>query len=232
GMAAVCLAIYLLGPGEVNGSFLFEKRFSMVVCFLIVALASGGFAVPLRTRQVMTSIALVSALTATLVDREATWKNIASLEPLLHAAPLEPGSRILAVRFGATRKTELHYDPWNAAASYWCLRTRAVLINLPWMDLDIMMLKAAPGATSIDYEDAGALIRKAIDEKRATLPLSPDGLVIERSALGPAEEDHLVSELTAHYGYSLLSPKGSVIVLARSGARTTPPNAQVSRKGF
>jgi hypothetical protein len=233
-MAAACLVIYLVAPRQVNGSFLFERRFSTVFCFLFVAIASGDPAVSARLRLLISLFALTAALTVTLVQRRNNLDNVASLEPVVAGARLRSGSRILEIQLGSPQKTVLHYDPWAAAASYWCLRSSSEFVNMPWMELDIMMIKPAVGVVPpVDSFDAGMLIRNAVDSDRAVLPFSPDGLAIERSSDKADEENQLVNGLTQRYHYKLVSPANSeLILLARPTSLEAFPTTQISVKGF
>jgi hypothetical protein len=169
----------------------------------------------------------------TAVQGRANGRNIASLTPIVNAARLEPGSLVLEISLGSPRNTELHYDPWTGAAAYWCLRSRAEFINMPWMDLDIMMLKPAPNVQMVDREDAGKLILAAVTREQASLPLRPDGIALKRSSGMADEEDRLISALTRHYGYAVISPaRGELVLLALPASLESAPPSQISRKGY
>ncbi len=221
-MACACFVIYLTAPGELNGAFLFNRRFSTLFCFLLVAIASGGQIIPARLRVIISVFALAAALTTTLVQRRNNLANVASLESVVAGARLRSGSRILQIRIGSPREAPLHYNPRAAAASYWCLRSGSVFVNMPWMELGFMMLKPVDGVPEVDAGDAGTLIRIAVDSGRAVLPFSPDGLAIERSPDSADEENRLVNRLTHRYYYRLVSrPDSKLILLARPTAMAT-----------
>jgi hypothetical protein len=232
-MACTCLVIFLAAPGELNGAFLFNRRFATLFCFLLVAIASGGQVIPARLRVVVSIFALAAALTTTLVQRRNNLDNVASLESVVAGARLRSGSRILEIRLGTPQEAPLHYNPRAAAASYWCLRSGSVFINMPWMELGYMMLGPADGVPVVDSGDAGTLIRTAVDSDRTVLPFSPDGLAIEREPGSTDEENRLARELTQRYYYTLVSsPNSKLILLARPTALATFLHGQISARGF
>ena len=209
--AVACLVLYLIVPRQMNGSYLFEKRFSFVFCLLVVALASGARLS--RTQSLLISLVPLTSLCLIVgMQREFNLANIARLSPIMDAPRLRPGSRVLAIRVGPVRYDTLHYDPDTTAVSYWCLRSDAVLINMAWMELKIIPLKPANSDMPLlDFFDAARLVRSAID-KGSPLPLQPDAVVFPRTE-ATGIEDEMVRKLRVTYGYSLLSDSQSRFVL-------------------
>jgi hypothetical protein len=226
-MAAACLLIYLVAPGRMNGSFLFEKRFSTVFCMLAITLAAGA-KMPARPRLWASGAAVACALLVIVAQRNATIRTVHSLDDVMTAPLLHRGSRVLQIRLGPPPASGLHYDPSNAAASYWCLRSHSVLINMPWMDLDIMPIEAARGVQLADYDDAGALILRAVRRNSPVVPLDPDAIALERSPDRTDEENALILRLTTTYGYRIVRPAtDDLTLLVKPGAIEHQQLAQV-----
>ena len=162
-LSAICFTLYCVAPRTINGSWFFPERFPVYwVMFMI------GAAAAMRPRRLFGMVAGGIALCATSAVLLLLWVNVSRIARevtvVLEAPPMEAGSGGVIIGERATRPDGLAFDPYLWQGAHYFRRSRGILLNAPWMDLPILMIRPAhPGRwTPLEAWDAGALLLDAV----------------------------------------------------------------------
>ncbi len=135
----LCFCLFTVVPVSINNSSYFPDRFPIFWLLFMIAFVAP---IPLPS---LAQVALAGgAVAASLIMLGLQWTYTSSLaealRPVLETPLLEPRSRgvILA---GAIVNTRAQFDPFIWAGSHYFRRSHAILLNAPWTDLPIIMLR-------------------------------------------------------------------------------------------
>ena len=139
-IGAICFALYCVAPPRMNGSFYFAERFPILwVLFLLAAAAA------LRPPRRWSVSAGVAAACVTMCVLPVQWVQIsrigAQLAPALKSPPAATGSMGLIVGPQKLEPEGLSFNPYVWGGTHYFRRSRAILVNEPWMNLPIIMLR-------------------------------------------------------------------------------------------
>jgi hypothetical protein len=182
--AILCLIAYMTVPESMNQSGFFPHRFLLFA--LIFILASSG---TVRLTVVGRRVFIVLVTTACLILVSAEWSAshaiVDSWRPLLtgkrHGRVMELSAESRSSLADPTGIFTFEPNWW--AGAHYARRSRAALMNTPWLDLPIMMLGAKVQASPLCMEP-DERVRCLMNQATRTLP--PDILVNVRRGEGEA----------------------------------------------
>jgi len=195
-LALGCLFTFLVAPTDINDAYDFNVRFAIgAVLFLILA-ASGT--TPIRGGG-RWQLVVLSGLSLLVVGIQV-WEGqrvAEQLRPVLHAPPVE-GARIgVLVEDGHAREPGLGFNPYHWAGAHYLRRSGVMMLNSPWMDNPIMLLKLRRPSTygSFDPREVVAYL----ETRGASKPSAPEAdlLVETRHLPGLKPSPRLVVQLKA-----------------------------------
>jgi hypothetical protein len=207
-----CWMLALAMPVKLGGSGAVGPRPALFGILLLVAGAAGAplsASVKRFAGGAIVAISLVSFLYLSVL----TGRAVVSVRPFLDAAPASPGLTAAWVAGPHTSPTALNWEPELWAAGHYARRSKAVLINFPWLNLAFMPLTARnPGACA--YDDP-APMAECLAAASSSASSRPDfDLLIA--------QDIEASALTARYGLLPISfNAGDLVVYAKP--RTNAP---------
>jgi hypothetical protein len=158
---AICFALYLILPPNINGSFYFAERFPILwVLFFLAACAA------LRPGRRWNMAAGCAAAFVTVVLLMMQWRNVSAIgqeiAPVLNSPPARAGSLGLIVGSETKQPAGLSFDPYMWSGAHYCRRSRAILGNEPWMTLPLIMLRPVHPSRwdNLDPKDAGRALAR------------------------------------------------------------------------
>jgi hypothetical protein len=138
----LCLAAYPVMPFMVNGSAFFDERFPLFGLLLIFRFAGETPQSANARRWIPLAL---GALTLLVLGWQQTvlrpWAN--ALEVLATAPAMPMGARGIVVTAASEDWDSVLYEPCEWTAGHYFVRSRALLVNNPWMNLPIMTLRPA-----------------------------------------------------------------------------------------
>ncbi len=149
--AAICVVLFAVAPFMINHGGYFYERFPIFALAFITAFAAG-VRLPQRLEgRLAAGLALV-AFTCLSWQAVMKQKIIRDLAQLYDAPPAPAGRK--AVVIGAEpwmkwRGAPVNFDPYVWVGAHYLRRSKAVLLNSPWLDAPISILQpAAPHTCS------------------------------------------------------------------------------------
>ena len=139
-LALGCLFTFLVAPSEINDSYDFNVRFAIgAVLFLILA-ASGTTPRRGRGRWQLVTLATLSLFLVGLQVRHGRQLAL-ELAPVLRTPPVQ-GARVgVLAEVGALADPMLGFNPYHWAGAHYLRRSGVMMLNSPWMDNPIMLLR-------------------------------------------------------------------------------------------
>jgi|SRR5579871_561067 len=141
----LCFLLFALMPEWVGGGAFVRERFP--IFFVLFLLAAAAAAAPaIRWSYAPGVIALaVLCLTLGLQYRRAE-PMAADLQRLLLADPSQPSTAGMLLQGKSPLELDLNFDPYYWAGAHYFRRSHAILLNAPWLDVPIYMLRPSQPA--------------------------------------------------------------------------------------
>ena len=138
--SAICFVLYGIVPQRINGSWYFPDRFPIL--FLLFLLAAGAACHPPRRWG---EIAGGTAVCATVAVLWMQWGLVArigrEIAPALESPPANAGSAGLILGTWDAVPPGLEFDPYFWSGAHYFRRSQAILLNAPWMNLPILLIR-------------------------------------------------------------------------------------------
>lgn len=217
--AIASFLIYMVAPKEFNTGYHFYHRFSIFSIDLFLVLA-GTWVGSRRTWMRMAVLSTVAGLATIAAQHVQSELALQRDRPALLAEALPAGSHVVQLRFGdyPSRKP-LRYTPAMWVSAYWCSRSHAILMNMPWAQQPYFPIQSNGVPDTIPL-DLAQLYLKAIRE-HAALPLQPDGIVIEMAADHLQDQDSAIQAFKQDYGFDALpGANRNLMLLVRKHRRS------------
>lgn len=151
------LVAYPVLPFTVNGSAFFDERFPLFGLLLIFRFAGETPQSAIAWQRIPLAL---GALTLLVLGWQQTvlrpWAE--ALQVVATAPAMPPGSRGAIVTAASEDWDSVLYDPCEWPAGHYFVRSRALLVNNPWMNLPIMALRPAQPRET-DSEDPKHMAR-------------------------------------------------------------------------
>jgi hypothetical protein len=197
--AAICVVLFAVAPFMVNHGGYFYERFPIFALAFLTAFAAGVSLGPRLERRLSAGLA---ALAFVCLSWQAAMKHqiIGNLAPL-YDAPLAPARR-MAVVIGAEPWMKwpgapVNFDPYVWVGAHYLRRSKAVLLNSPWLDAPIAMLQpAAPHTCS--FSDPYPMAECMLGKPSMPLPDLAVAVNEHRGAPDPIPIDLLARSLGLH----------------------------------
>ncbi|MBC7925969.1 MAG: hypothetical protein H7039_09970 [Bryobacteraceae bacterium] len=196
--SAACYLLYVFAPVPLNGATYFANRFPIFwVVFLFASAAALPTALPSahsRFRYAVPVLAIPVALLSLFLQWRHTSATAAELTPTLNAKVIGPGSLGLICSDSA-RDPIRSYDPHLWLGVHYFRRSKAVLVNAPWMYLPHIMLKPVK-ASDWDFIDPHPMADYLGAGDVKQLPSSNLAFMIRAGRNTPK-----IAEATGRWGY-------------------------------
>ncbi len=193
--AGLCVAMFALGPFEVNHGAYFYERFPIFALAFTTAFAAGAALRPVLERRFTVALGLVACVS---LSWQAVMKHriINDLAQVYDSPPAPAHEKAVIIGSEPWVKwagAPVNFDPYVWAGAHYLRRSKAVLMNGAWLDAPISMIEPrAPHTCSYSdpYPMAECLsgvngkptipapeLAVAVDEHRgAPEPISTEGL--------------------------------------------------------
>jgi hypothetical protein len=139
--SVACFLLFAFVPEWINGGAFFRERFPIFFVLLLLACAAAA-APSVRWSYVPGIFALVALASTLMLQWQRTSQIAAQLRPLLAADSSLPrsGSGLILADRGPL-DPDLSFDPYFWAAAHYFRQSHAILLNAPWLDLPINILR-------------------------------------------------------------------------------------------
>jgi hypothetical protein len=156
---AVMLAMPF-APDQLNGSYVFADRLS-VWSVLLIAAAAASAEIDARVKPAILAACWVTSMSSLIVLNSHMRPIAQRLDVAQIPANAAGGEHALLVHRSEPPK-DLSYDPYVWAGVRVVERQRAVLIDAPWLDLSIIMLKPTADEKEEDAmaDDSGEIAKR------------------------------------------------------------------------
>jgi hypothetical protein len=170
--SAICFALFCFAPFFVNGSGFFNSRFGMPwIVFFVAAIAA------LHPPPRWSFAAGVIALCVTIALLSSQCRNVSriarEITPALSAPVAKSGSVGLIVG-EKNSHPDWAFDPFLWSGVHYFRRSKAILANMPWTNLPIIMIRPVPPDrwSYLDPSPAGSSFWAALNERDPVPELS------------------------------------------------------------
>jgi hypothetical protein len=189
---AICFLLYGIVPPRVNGSYYFPERFPILgVLFVLAGAAALG--APRRWSVATGSLAACVAVGVVALQWSHVRELSAQLAPAFTVPPVAAGSLGVIVGPPKSLPDGLAFNPYMWAGAHFFRRSSAILLNAPWMDQPLIMLRPAhPDRWS--YLDPDYASQALIGGRRGGTPVPNPDIVVEDGA-PDAEIDGLLNRM-------------------------------------
>jgi len=139
----ICFFLYVVTPDDVNGSGFLSDRFP--IFWLLFALASLAALQPSGKWAAAMSVFAAVITCSTLWIQWTYASDIAAkLSPMLTGGQVPPRSTgVILAEKPAENDALLGFDPYFWGGAHYFRASHAILLNAPWMNLPIIMLRPA-----------------------------------------------------------------------------------------